>query len=75
MYDVNVNVVANGMINRPSKPYGPINDNLTGCLQRCVDLGYERMIDCLILPRNNIVPGMTPRAHNSESQRRTRGTG
>jgi hypothetical protein len=75
MYEVNVNVVANGVTNRLCKPDGPISDNLTECLQGYVDFGHERMIECLILPMNDILSGMTPRAHNLESHRRTRGTG
>jgi hypothetical protein len=42
IYEVNVNIKINRMRNGPSKPCGPNTENLTGCLQRYVVLGYGR---------------------------------
>jgi hypothetical protein len=42
MYEVNMNVIMNGMRNRLSNPWRSIKENLTGCLDRYVVLGYER---------------------------------
>jgi hypothetical protein len=59
-----MNVIINGMRNRPSKPRRSINDNLTGCLERYAVLGYERKRKYLKFKINNIVLRIIPREHN-----------
>jgi hypothetical protein len=56
--------MAKGMIKWLSNPREPINDNLTGCLQRGVVVGYERMIKWLISNTNNVVLEIIPGKHN-----------
>jgi hypothetical protein len=61
IYEVNMNVIINGMRNRLSKPRRSIKENLTGCLQRYVVLGYERNRKYLKFKINNIVLQIIPR--------------
>jgi hypothetical protein len=57
IYEVNLNVNVNMRVNRTrnclSKPREPSNENLTGCLQRCAVLGYERKQKDLLCTTNN----------------------
>jgi hypothetical protein len=53
--EVTVDIRTKGMRNLLSKRRGSVNKNLTGCLQRCVILGYERKRKYLIFNTNNTV--------------------
>jgi hypothetical protein len=59
-----MNVMANGMRNRLSKPRWSLNENLTGCWQRNVVLGYERNHKVLNFTTNNTVLQIIPSEHN-----------
>jgi hypothetical protein len=52
-YQVAINITAKGTRNRWSKTLGPINENLTQCLQRYVVLGYESNRNDLFMNINN----------------------
>jgi hypothetical protein len=53
--EVNVNSITNGMTNRLSEQCGLIDEKLTGCLERYLVLGDERMIDNLIFTLSDMV--------------------
>ena len=55
IHGTTVNDIIMGTMNWPSKTGGTINENLTGCLQRYVVLGYERKQKSIIFIINNIV--------------------
>jgi hypothetical protein len=66
-----MNIMAKGMINQLSKPRAPINENLTGCLQRSVVLGCKRKRKYLIFKTNSIVSQIILREHNFDFHHRT----
>jgi hypothetical protein len=53
IFKVSVTIMANGMINRQSKPGELIKENPTEGLQRCAVLGYERMRESLAARHSN----------------------
>jgi hypothetical protein len=65
-----MNVMVMGMTNWLSKPRGPTNKNLAGCLQRYVILGYERMRKYLILNTNNVILQIIPSQPHFDFHRR-----
>jgi hypothetical protein len=53
--EVNVNSITNGMTNRLSEQCGLIDEKLTGCFERYLIVGDERMIEYLIFTLNDMV--------------------
>jgi hypothetical protein len=63
-YQVAINITAKGTRNRWSKTLGPINENLTPCLQRYVVPGYESNRNDLFMNINNKMLQIIPMEHN-----------
>jgi hypothetical protein len=64
IYEIAVNIRANGMRNRLIKPGERIVENLTGCFERYVVRGSERSCKYLFLNINNMVLQIIPKQHN-----------
>jgi hypothetical protein len=71
IYKVTMNIILQRKSYRMCKPCIWINENLTGCLQRFVVLGYERIIKDLISNTNNNVLQIIFSEHNCDFHRRT----
>jgi hypothetical protein len=72
-YQVAINITAKGMRNRWSKTLGPINENVTQCLQRYAVLGYESNRNDLFLTISNNVFQIIPSGNNYNFLRMTEG--
>jgi hypothetical protein len=65
-YDINENIIAKGTRNGLSKLHQPINESLTGRLQRYVFFGYQRNKRHLNLNTNNTLLQIMSRESNCD---------
>jgi hypothetical protein len=70
--EITMEIMAKGMSNQLSKPRGWINENLTGGLQSCFILGYERDRKYLNFKTNNKVLQIISWKGNCDFLRRNR---
>jgi hypothetical protein len=71
VYEVVMNARPNRMRNRWSKSRETLNENPTGCLQKCAVLGQERKWRYLLSNTNNMVLQITPSERSCDFYPRT----